>query len=242
MAKQTKQSQTVTNVVENVTDETVNTVVTVETTDQTEPAIEAVKTVRTSINVIDDALNCGVIDEAKHKALSGIINDGIVDITLLVNDLDKQIIKRKQDALGETYTAIESNLRAGAFGELIELCRKNKITSFNVVISDVDVDGQHSISIKRNAITGTRSTTNGEIKQRIGKFRFSNGSLTFDSVSSLVHHYEPSTVGKSMNAEALLRKLKQCTAFNVNEWTATNQNDETTETFAVWSATNYIQF
>lgn len=226
-----------TNVVENVdTNVTINAVDTaVNTMEQTnETAPETVK--RTAFDVIDEAKKCGLINEVKHTALHDIVVAGVIDISLLIADFEKQIVKRKQDALGETYTAIDNAIQVNDLQTVNDLMAANEITSI-VIVRNIDTN---ALTVK----TGTRSVGEGT-KTKAGAYRFTNGVLTFDNIRKMVEHYvDESKLSAHMNGKSLVSKLKtEAPTFNVNEWTTTNQEDNTTENYAVWSAGKYgVQF
>ena len=237
MAKNQKNVST--NVVENVdtTNETVNAV---ETTNET-VNVPVSLPIRTPMNVLDDALKYGLIDEVKHTALYGILSAEIIDISLLIADFDKQITKRKQDVLGEVYTAIDNAVQVNDLATVNELMTANEITSI-VLIRNIETN---LLTIKRGVTaTATRSVGEGT-KTKAGAYRFTNGVLTFDNIRKMVEHYvDESKLSTHMSGKSLVSKLKaEATTFNVNEWTATNQDDNTTENYAVWSAGKYgVQF
>lgn len=232
-----------TNVVESVDTTNNETVNAVETSNEVETTNEVVTVnvpIRTPMNVLDDALKCGLIDEVKHTALYGILSAEVIDISLLIADFEKQIIKRKQDALGEIYTAIDNAIQVNDLQTVNDLMTVNEIISI-VIVRNIETN---VLSIKRNGVSATRSVGEGT-KTKAGTYRFTNGVLTFDNIRKMVEHYvDESKLSTHMSGKSLVSKLKaEATTFNVNEWTATNQDDNTTENYAVWSAGKYgVQF
>ena len=223
-----KNKQTaVTNVVENVTPQTNETLTAnVQTAVVTPIVVLPIDTLKT-------ALNAGIITQEAYDKLAGIIHEDYMATTLAKFKAD--IVKREQDVLGAVYIAIQSAIDADAMDEVKAIMLNNGITKI-VLTCDIE----KGMNVLRSNTKTANAVPTAE-RTKAGKWLFTNGAVNHESLRQFVATYEPDTLAQSLNGTALCNKLKK--HINANEWTVVNQDDKSTQQFAVWSAGKYnVQF
>lgn len=185
------------------------------------------------IDTLKIALNSGLITQDAYDKLEGIIHEDYMATTLAKFKSD--IIKREQDVLGQVYLDIEAAIVAGDMVTAGQIAQDNKITKIVITWNDNYVP-----SVMRTNFKTSNAVPAGE-RTKAGKWLFTNGNVSHESLRQFVGAYDPDTLTQSLNGIALCNKLKK--HITADEWTVVNQDDKSTQPFAVWSAAKYnVQF
>lgn len=186
-------------------------------------------TVLTQTELIAKAISLNVPTEAGIELLPQTAFDTYVRPLLTAS-----IAKAESDRLGAIYgNLLEIVKQSTDLPKLHESMKADNVTAFNVHYTINEV-GELIVSLQKSVgkRTATASTTTG------GKWNITDGNLSFPSLSAMLHHYEPETIGKQINGAGCINKIKKCT--DLNAWNVINTDDNKSEKFAVWSKANIV--
>lgn len=152
----------------------------------------------------------------------------------------RKMISDKMTAIHETrvgagYAAINTlihELQLGqSFGDIMD---EYELTQ---IVLRKDADGNLIAVKSMSKATPSNTAANGERAQRSGKWEFTNGTLTFPSLRSMLINFDADKKDAQINGQGICTALKKHIKFT--DWTARNTDTNETEKFDVWAVAQY---
>lgn len=163
----------------------------------------------------------------------GINTDSLSEMPTAIFDmyvrpkLTAEITAKVADHLGEVFINVESMITKGNVTGAHKLLLSEGIKSVSFDVTD------EGLKIKRTLRTANTAT--GERKQRASKYVITNGTSNYDSLTDMLKKLDNNFTG-GINGAGVINKLKKLV--NLNDYTVVNQDDNTSEPFAVWASAN----